>query len=157
MRTLPTKLFALLFAALLFTGCGGSSEAPAVEENDAIVIEAGDQLQFSVTEFTAAAGSNVHIMLKNVGSLPKETFGHNIVFLTAGADLQAFGQAAVSAADNEYIPADMADWVLANSTLLGPGEEAMVMFTAPTEPGTYEFLCSFPGHYGTMRGVMTVE
>ncbi len=157
MRTLSTKLLALLFAALLFTGCGGSSEAPAVEENDAIVIEAGDQLQFSVTEFTAAAGSNVHIMLKNVGSLPKETFGHNIVFLTAGADLQAFGQAAVSAADNEYIPADMADWVLANSTLLGPGEEAMVMFTAPTEPGTYEFLCSFPGHYGTMRGVMTVE
>ncbi|MDA0684684.1 MAG: hypothetical protein O3A57_09715 [Bacteroidetes bacterium] len=113
MRTLSTKLFALLFAALLFTGCGGSSEAPAVEENDAIVIEAGDQLQFSVTGFTAAAGSNVHIMLKNVGSLPKETFGHNIVFLTAGADLQAFGQAAVSAADNEYIPADMADWVLA--------------------------------------------
>ena len=166
MRTLSTKLFALLFAALLFTGCGGSSEAPAVEEmedtstemaSDAIVIEAGDQLQFSVTEFTAAAGSNVHIMLKNVGSLPKETFGHNIVFLTAGADLQAFGQAAVSAADNEYIPADMADWVLANSTLLGPGEEAMVMFTAPTETGTYEFLCSFPGHYGTMRGVMTVE
>lgn len=167
MRTLSNSFFALLFAGLLLAGCGGETAdtsadhdmaADATEEMaaDAIVIEANDQLQFSVKEFTVTAGEEVTIVLKNVGSLPKETFGHNIVFLTAGADLNAFGTAAVSAADNAYIPADMTDWVIAYSELLGPGEEATVTFTAP-EAGTYEFLCSFPGHYGTMRGVMTVE
>ena len=167
MRTLSNSFFALLFASLLIVGCGGESTETAATDDmaadateamaaDAIVVEANDQLQFSVTDFTVTAGEEVTIVLKNVGSLPKETFGHNIVFLTAGADLEAFGTAAVTAADNGYIPADMTDWVLAASELLGPGEEATVTFTAP-EAGTYEFLCSFPGHYGTMRGVMTVE
>ena len=164
MRTLSNSFFALLFASLLMVGCGGESAdtadmaADATEEMaaDAIVIEANDQLQFSVTDFTVTAGEEVTIVLKNVGTLPKETFGHNIIFLSSGADLAAFGTAAVSAADNGYIPADMADWVIAASELLGPGEETTITFTAP-EAGTYEFLCSFPGHYGTMRGVMTVE
>jgi len=164
MRTLTTKIFALLFAVALLTGCGGGSEAPATDAapaedvaSDAILIEANDQLQFSVTEFTAAAGSEVTVVLKSVGTLPKETFGHNIVFLNAGVDLEAFATAAIAAADNEYIPADMTESVLAASALLGPDEEYTLTFTAPAEAGTYEFLCSFPGHWGSMRGVMIVE
>ncbi len=166
MRTLSNSFFALLFASLLMVGCGGEAAdtsttdaaADATEETavDAIVIEANDMLQFTVTEFTVTEGEEVTVVLKNVGQMAKEMGGHNIVFLTEGADLQAFGVAAAGAADTAYIPADMADWVMASSELLGPGEEATVTFTAPAA-GTYEFVCSFPGHFGTMRGVMTVE
>jgi len=164
MRTLSNSFFALLFASLLMVGCGGESAdtaadaaADATEETavDGIVIEANDMLQFSVTEFSVTEGEEVTIVLKNVGQMAKEMGGHNIVFLTEGADVQAFGIAAASAADTDYIPADMADWVMASSELLGPGEETTLTFTAPAA-GTYEFVCSFPGHFGTMRGVMTV-
>ena len=165
MRTLSNSFFALLFASLVMVGCGGESaettedmaaDATMEMASDAIVIEANDMLQFSNTAFTVTAGSDVTITLKNVGTMAKEMGGHNIVFLTAGADVQAFGVAAAGAADNGYIPADMTDWVIANSEILGPGEEVTLTFTAP-EAGTYEFVCSFPGHFGTMRGVMTVE
>lgn len=153
-----------LFAMVTLAACGGEateSAAPAQEETaaaaaDAVVIEANDQLQFSVKEFTVAAGEEVTITLKSVGTLPKETFGHNIVFLAMGTDLVAFATGAMAAADNEYMPADMSA-VLGHSRLLGPGEEDTFSFTAPSAPGQYEFLCTFPGHYGTMRGVMIVE
>ena len=29
-------------------------------------------------------------------------------------------------------------------------------FTAPEKPGDYEFVCTFPGHYMLMRGIMKV-
>jgi len=157
-------LIAGLFTMVTIAACGGEateSAAPAQEETaaaaaDAVVIEANDQLQFSVKEFTVSAGEEVTITLQNVGSLPKETFGHNIVFLTMGTDLVEFATAAMSAADNEYLPADMSS-VLSHSSLLGPGESDTFTFTAPSAPGQYEFLCTFPGHYGTMRGIMIVE
>lgn len=165
MRTLSNSFFALLFASLLMVGCGGeSTDAPADDmaadatedmAADAIVIEANDMLQFTVTEFTVTEGEEVTIILKNVGQMAKEMGGHNLVILSEG-DVQEFGVAAAGAADTEYIPAAMEAWVLAHTELLGPGEEATLTFTAPAA-GTYDFLCSFPGHFGTMRGVMTVE
>jgi len=166
MRTFSNSLFALLFASLLIVGCGGESAdtSAAAETADqsaeaansgAIVIEATDMLQFSVTEFSVTEGEEVTIILKNVGQMAKEMGGHNLVILTEG-DVQEFGVAAASASATGYIPADMEAWVLAHTELLGPGEEATLTFTAPAA-GTYDFLCSFPGHFGTMRGVMTVE
>lgn len=161
------SIFALFFAALVVAGCGGGgdqAEAPAPAQEEAaaepaaegIVIEANDQLQFSLKEFTVAAGEEVTVTLHNVGTLPKETFGHNFVILTAGADLEAFATEAMGNSANEYLPTDMSN-VLAHTALLGPDEEDTITFMAPTEPGEYEFLCTFPGHYGTMRGVMIVE
>jgi len=158
------SVYALFFAALLVTGCGGGGEqaetaAPAQEEAvavEGIVVEANDQLQFSINEFTVAAGEEVTVTLHNVGTLPKETFGHNFVILTAGTDLEAFATAAMGNADNEYLPTDLSS-VIAHTSLLGPDETDTITFSAPTEPGQYEYLCTFPGHYGTMRGVMIVE
>ena len=28
---------------------------------------------------------------------------------------------------------------------------------APAEPGEYPFVCSFPGHWATMRGVLRID
>jgi azurin len=47
--------------------------------------------------------------------------------------------------------------VLFASPLLNARESTVVAFDAPTEPGEYPFVCSFPGHWLTMRGVLTVE
>ena len=47
--------------------------------------------------------------------------------------------------------------VLLASRLLNSKESTVLAFDAPTEPGDYPFVCSFPGHWLTMRGVLKVE
>ena len=38
--------------------------------------------------------------------------------------------------------------------LLDHGKEQVVEFTAPTEPGDYPYICTFPGHHMMMRGTL---
>ena len=42
------------------------------------------------------------------------------------------------------------------ATKLGPDESETISFTAP-EAGDYEYVCTFPGHFAMMRGVMKVK
>jgi azurin len=64
--------------------------------------------------------------------------------LTAGLEQQA-------------IPADKSE-ILAHTNLVKSGESVKVTFTAPTEPGDYTYLCTFPGHYLMgMKGTLVVE
>ena len=46
--------------------------------------------------------------------------------------------------------------VIAATKLLGPAESETISFTAP-EPGDYEYVCTFPGHFAMMRGIMNVK
>ena len=48
------------------------------------------------------------------------------------------------------------DLILAATKLLNHKESQLIEFTAPKEPGDYDFLCTFPGHWMLMRGVMKV-
>ena len=113
-------------------------------------------MQFSVGTFTVKAGTTVTLTLRNTGQLPKETFGHNVVVLKQGVSAKAYADAAMAAKDTDFVPADRAGDVIAHTRLLGPGESDTITFTAPTEPGTYVYVCSFPGHYMTMQGTMQV-
>ena len=45
--------------------------------------------------------------------------------------------------------------VLAFTPLAAPKQAAEVTFTAPA-PGKYPYICTFPGHYLLMKGVLTV-
>ena len=52
----------------------------------------------------------------------------------------------------------LADQIIAHTKLLGPKLSDEISFKAPTEPGEYHFLCSFPAHFLTgMTGVMVVK
>ena len=61
-----------------------------------------------------------------------------------------------ASATNALPEASMED-VVAATKLLGPAESDVITFTAPKEPGDYQYLCSFPGHFAMMRGVMVVK
>ena len=64
----------------------------------------------------------------------------------------------MGARETEFIPADQKDKIIANTGLAGPGETVEVSFVAPKEPGTYPYLCSFPGHYAVgMKGDLVVK
>lgn len=121
-----------------------------------VVIEGNDQMKFNKSEIRVKAGQTVKLTLKHVGKMKKEVMGHNWVLLTEGADLAAIGQAGAVAADNDYIPADMTDQIITHTKMIGGGESVTIEFEAPAQ-GTYDFLCTFPGHYALMKGKFIVE
>ena len=117
-----------------------------------------DRMKYNLETFSVRASSLVRLNFRNVGKMPKAAMGHNVVFLEADVDSAAFATAAAVARDNEYIPLELVDQILAYTKLLGPGESDTIEFTAPAVNGDYEFLCSFPAHlFAGMRGVMRVE
>lgn len=47
--------------------------------------------------------------------------------------------------------------VLENTTMVGPGSSQTIYFVAPTEPGRYTYVCTVPGHFYVMQGILNVE
>ena len=150
--------FALLCSALVISviGCSRAPEAPPKE----VQIQADDHMRFDVTAFEATRGQKISVTLKNVGTTPKLSMGHNFIMLDRNVNEQnvtRFLDAASTEASHDYVPPSSKE-VLAHTKLLGPGETDTVTFNAPQIPGQYLYLCSFPGHYsqGT-KGFMTVK
>lgn len=175
------KLFFIpaLAAALSFAACGGnnsktegstqsnteetSSESPIETvpgiENVAIsnnwTVGGNDQMKFDTELIRVKAGEPLELTFKNVGAMPKESMGHNLIILKPGVDLPTFGGEAAAAADNEYIPKSSLSSIIAHTKLLGPGEEDKISVTL--EKGVYSYICSFPGHYALMQGKIVAE
>ncbi len=114
----------------------------------------GDEMKFEQTEFTVAPGQTVTLTFTNTAT--SAAMRHNVVVLDPGTDVAQFGQAAASAAGTDYIPRRMEDAIVAHTAMSGPGETVEVTFSAPTTPGDYVYICSYPGHYMTMKGTMRV-
>ncbi len=153
---LPFSLLGLGCSVLLFsvTACSRAPQGPP----KIIEITADDQMKFSLTEFEVAPGQKVTVTLKNVGTSPKISMGHNFVVLNKSVNWKNFVEEASTAAGQEYVPASLAKDVIGHTKLLGPGESDTVTFTAPYVPGPYDFVCSFPGHATQgMKGIMTVK
>lgn len=138
---------------------GAPAAAPAAQAHDGrpIEITANDAIRFSVTEITAAPGERLSLTLVNIGSMPKFSMGHNFLLLALETDVPKFLTDAAASPTTEYVPEAQKHLVLAATKLLGPGERDVVTFAAPSTPGRYEFVCSFPGHYQVgMKGVLIV-
>ncbi len=156
-------IVSLCVAGLLLAGCGPKNEsaAPAAAASAAsgpVEFTANDSMKFNLTRFEVKAGAEVTVSLTNMGNLPKAAMAHNWVLLKKGVDAKAFVDAAVMAAATDYIPAAQADKVIAHTKLLGPKQTDEIKFTAPTEPGEYVFVCTFPAHFVSgMTGVMVVK
>ena len=124
-----------------------------------IIITGNDTMQFDTKEFTVNAGEEVELELKNIGKLPKIAMGHNLVILKKGISAIKFGQKimGMGASATNVLPAASMDDVIAATKLLGPSESDTITFTAPSEAGDYQFVCTFPGHFAMMRGIMVVK
>lgn len=131
-----------------------NATSPAQTSND-VTIEATDQMTFSLKEIKVKGGQKVKVTIKHTGTMAKDVMGHNFVLLKPGVDLAAFSQKAIKAKATNYVPDGDPD-VIAHTKIVGGGESDTVEFDAPA-PGTYEFICSFPGHYSMMKGTFIVE
>lgn len=110
------------------------------------------EMRFDHENITVPAGAKVKVTLINEGDDP--TMIHNIVFVQEGT-LEVTARAAIAAGpDKEFVP--NSPTVIAASPLAQPGETVTFEFDAP-EAGTYEFFCSYPGHWQQMNGKFIVE
>ena len=159
---MKTKLVAVsLLRAVLLVGTAAllsPATGRAADAAKSVVIVANDTLRFDVTEITASPGETLHVQLKNQGTLPKAVMGHNWILLDSNSEASAYVMAAASGAAQNYEPKALTAHVLASIPLLGPKETGTVTFTAPSRPGKYPFLCSFPGHFQAgMHGELIVK
>ncbi len=124
-----------------------------------ITITGNDTMQFDIKSFNATAGSEFKLTFRNTGKLPKIAMGHNLVILKKGVSAIKFGQKVLTAGGSatNALPESVMSDVLAHTQLLGPGEEELITFKVPLEKGSYQYVCTFPGHFAMMRGVMEVE
>lgn len=132
------------------------AKADAEKKVVELIIEGNDRMQFDLKEMKVKAGTTVKLTLKHVGEMTRQQMGHNWVLLKKGTDIMEFGQKSASASDNEYIGKDVADQVIAHTKTIGGGEETTITFEVPAK-GTYDFICSFPGHVALMKGKFIVE
>jgi len=113
-----------------------------------------EQVLYDVRWFAVEAGRPVQVVFQN-----REAMMHNFVIGQPGA-LQEIGARAAAMplpADPDakaYVPDT--PLVLAATHLLKEGELERLNFVAPLSRGEYVFLCTFPGHFTRMYGVMLV-
>jgi azurin len=127
-------------------------------ESTKVTITGNDTMQFDLKTFEVKSGDKVEVTFKNIGKVPKIAMGHNLVFLKKGISAIAFGQKALGAGANatNALPDSVKEDTISATKLLGPDESETISFTAPA-PGNYEYVCTFPGHFAMMRGVMKVK
>lgn len=167
------KLFKYLLASFLtltiLTACAGEEKKKEdtkkikistkkdtnINKDVNIVITGDDFMKFNTKEIKVKAGQKVKLTLRHIGKLDVNIMGHNIVILKKDVDPTEFAAKAATERDNEYIPKDSQE-IIVHTKLIGGGETTVIEFDAP-KVGTYEFLCSFPGHFAMMRGKFIVE
>jgi len=117
-----------------------------------IIIMTKPGLKFDQDVITVTAGSKVRLTFRN-----NDDMLHNMVITKPGA-ANKVGELAVKMGLKgerlSFIP-NSSD-VLFNTILLHPKEKDTIYFTAPDKPGDYPYICTYPGHYLVMRGILKV-
>ena len=143
----------LLLAFLLSVTLQGPVKAART-----VTITVDNTMKYSVDEIKASPGETLRIVVKSVSTLPKLAMAHNVVVLAPGTDAAAFVKAGMNNRETDFIPPAQKTKVVTATPLAGPNETVEVTFKVPGRAGTYEFICTFPGHYTLgMKGVLTVR
>ena len=119
-----------------------------------VILNSFDNMIYDKNKIEVNSGKNIILTLNHKGKVSKEFMGHNFVLLKKGVNVDEYAKKAVLAKSNDYIP--NSDEAIAYTKMLGGGESTTISFLAP-EPGTYNYICTFPGHYMMMRGELIVN
>ena len=159
-RTTPEALETMEFAHAL------AGLLPAVEARQARaqlnelgvrVLRVGtlfERMSYDQDVIAVRAGKPVEFLFENSDLMP-----HNFVIVSSGS-LEEIGMAAEmaaqqpGAAERHYVP--QSSKVLLASTLLQPRATEKLSFVAPSEPGVFPYVCTYPGHWRRMYGALYV-
>lgn len=113
------------------------------------------EMKFALDELHTKAGSVLELVLDNIDFMQ-----HNFLLLAPGTT-EKVGLAADKLAESpgglkqQYIP-DIPE-VLYATPLVNPDQKFSLKFRVPDIPGKYPYICSYPGHWRIMKGVLIVE
>ncbi|MBI0398356.1 PVC-type heme-binding CxxCH protein [Cyclobacterium marinum] len=113
------------------------------------------EMKFDKASFKVKAGQQVTIDFVN-----NDFMQHNLLIGKVGS-LEVIGKAADELArdpkgiDINFIP--KIPEIIAATPLVNPDSNESLVFIAPRTPGEYPFLCTVPGHWRIMNGIMIVE
>ena len=163
------RIKSILFLSLFIVSCNNSNntkekfqyervkeEATTVQSNtmsNNVILNSNDQMKFDKKIIRVNASQKVTLTLNHNGRFPASSMGHNFVLIKKDVDVNEYALRAAGARNSGYIPEG--DNEIAYTKMLGGGESDTITFDAP-EPGTYVFICSFPGHYQLMMGEFIV-
>ena len=108
---------------------------------------------FSREKITVRSGEIVKLIFKNMSAV--NHFDNFVLVLPKTED--EVGEAGLRAGpDVGYIPVLPND-IIAHSKTIAPGDTDTVIFRAPSEPGLYPYISTFPRRWKAMRGVLEVK
>ena len=122
------------------------------EPDQSIVLATLPGLRYDRSTITVKAGSRVKFSFYN-----NDDMMHNVVITRPGrADAVARAALALGLDGTKlnYVP-NTAD-VLFHTQIMPPGTNESIYFEVPDQPGSYTYVCTFPGHAQVMRGTLRV-
>jgi azurin len=140
------------------------ASAPVVEEQDTTQQQVEeltlralgntlDEIAYSEDTLEVKAGALVKLTFINEGmDMPMV---HNVVFTAPDKYKQVALAGAKIGSPGNYIPEGPS--VIAATPIALPGQTVQLEFTAPTEPGEYDFVCTYPEHFQKMHGTLLVK
>jgi putative membrane-bound dehydrogenase-like protein len=113
------------------------------------------QNRYDAEVIEVRAGQRVALRFDNTDGMP-----HNVVILQRGSVKEDVGAmlndyvSDPSATGRDFVPPRLD--ALARTAMVSPRQAATLVFSAPLESGDYPFVCTVPGHWVTMWGVLRV-
>ena len=132
---------------LALTSCGPDAPPEVVLE----LRTTGSRTAFMPDTLSAPPGAHVTLRLINEGEI-----AHNLVIVRSEDAVQPIVLAAYQSIATQYVPTGFEDDILASTPLVYPGQTHELTFVMPAE-GRFTYVCVFPGHGSTMRGVLRAE
>jgi len=114
----------------------------------------GNNLVFDKLKLSAKAGQPVTLIFKNNGT-KDGGMQHNWSLVQPGSEQDIATNGMGAGPEKGYLP-DSPN-IIAHTKLLNAGESETITFTAPSKAGDYPYICTFPGHFPAMKGVLTVK
>ena len=111
-------------------------------------------MRYDTTRIVVEAGKPFEIIFENVDMMP-----HNMAILMPGTREEVGTQAQTMQPipDDQgrvYVPKNKN--ILAATKLVESGQKVTLKMTAPTAPGDYEYVCTYPEHWKVMFGQLVV-
>ena len=114
-----------------------------------------EQMRYNTPRLVVQAGKPFEVIFENADVMP-----HNLVFAQPGSreeigtDAQTMSPDKLDNQGRAFVPANAK--IFAASKLLEPGKTERLKMTAPDKEGSYEMICTVPGHWMVMWGKLIV-
>ena len=154
----PTILtLAFFLCALSFLHAQNPPKGFEKVDQEIVITAVRTQMKYDVPAFNVKPESRVKLTFKNPDDLP-----HNLIICTPGKSKgKDKGGELIEAVLELGAKGEEMNWepkghprILHSSGMVQPKKEAVIWFKAPKEEGAYPYVCTFPGHFTLMNGMM---